>query len=373
MAIEIREVKNLHDLKTFIRFPANLYKNNPYYVPPMFADDMNTLRSDKNAAFAEAKARYFMAYKDGKLAGRVAAIVVSKEEKKFGKKLMRFGWLDFIEDPEVAKALMGAVEGWAKELGMVGVHGPLGFTDLDREGMLVEGFEDIATMATNYNYPYYPKYLESLGYAKEWDWLEYVMTLPDKSPEKVEKAAELIIKRYNLHMFKGTKKDLVKIAPQIFDVLEEAYRHLYGVVPLSQEQVQGYIDQYITFADPVFVPVVLDENDKVIAFGITFPSFSKALQKNRGRLFPFGFIPMLQSMKNNEMADLYLVGVRDEYLGKGINALLMKQIFDVFKSKGFKYIDSNLNLEDNNDVQLMWKYYENRQSKRHRCFIKPLA
>ena len=267
MSIEIREVISDRDLKTFIRYPLSLYKGSPYYVPSLFFDEMNMLRKDKNPAFADAKARYWLAYRDGKIAGRVAALVVAKHEQKWGEKYMRFGWLDFIDDDEVVQALMDAVETWAKELGMKGIHGPLGFTDLDREGMLIEGFGEVATLATYYNYPYYQKKIEALGYAKDADWVESEITVNDQSEEKIFKAAEIVAKRSNLHMFTGKKKELFKIAPQLFDVIDEAYRHLYGTVPLSEAQVKSYIDSYFGFVDVDYIPIVLDENDRVIAFG----------------------------------------------------------------------------------------------------------
>jgi len=373
MTIEIREVKTNQDLKSFIRFPLTLYKGSPYYVPSIFIDDMNTLRSDKNPAFADAKARYWLAYKDGKIAGRVAAIHVPKHEVKWGDRFMRFGWLDFIDDAEVVEALFLAVEGWAKELGMSGLHGPLGFTDLDREGMLIEGFDRVATLATNYNYPYYQKRIEDLGYSKDVDWVEYEIIVSDKYMGKIEKTAEIVSKKFDLRLFNGTKKDLLKIAPQIFEVLDEAYRNLYGTVPLSDAQVKGYIDSYFGFALVDFIPVVLDKNDRVVAFGITFPSFSKALQKSRGNLFPFGFIHFLRAMRKNDRADLYLVGVRDEYRGKGVNSMMMTQIYKAFVKHGIKYVEGNPNLETNIHVQTMWNYFENHLCKRRRCFVKHLV
>jgi len=373
MTVEIREVTNKQDLKTFIRYPLSLYKNNPYYVPSLFTDEMNTLSWDKNPVFADAKARYWLAYRDGQVVGRVAALHVPKHELKWGEKYLRFGWIDFIDDAEVVKSLISTVENWAKDLGMTGIHGPLGFTDLDREGMLVDGFAELATLATNYNYPYYPKRLEELGYVKDVDWLEFEFTVTDKFDEKITRASKLVADRYNLHLFKGKKKDLLTVAPQIFDVLEEAYRHLYGTVPLSQAQVKGYINTYFSLAIMDYVSIVMDKDDKVIAFGITFPSFSKALQQCQGRLFPFGFVTLLRAMKKNDRADLYLVGVRDEYLGKGLNSMLMKQIVQTFIDNGIKYVESNPNLELNNDVQAMWKYFKNRQHKRRRCYVKHLA
>jgi hypothetical protein len=242
MTVEIREVTSKRDLKTFIRYPLTLYKNNPYYVPSLFSDDMNTLSADKNPAFADAKTRYWLAYRDGKIVGRVAALLVPKHEHKWGEKYMRFGWIDFIDDAEVVRALMDQVEGWARELGMKGIHGPLGFTDLDREGMLIEGFDKLATLATNYNYPYYQKHLEALGYTKDVDWVEYEIIVTSQSQARIARTAEIVAKRYDLHLFKGGKNDLLKIAPELFAVLEEAYRHLYGTVPLSEAQVTTYIN-----------------------------------------------------------------------------------------------------------------------------------
>ncbi len=372
MTIQIREVTNNRELKTFIRFPLTLYKNNPYYVPSLFDDEMNTLRKDRNPAFAVSQARYWLAYRGDEIVGRVAALYVPGDEIKWGNKYVRFGWLDFIDDAEVVRALMEKVEGWAKELGMTGVHGPLGFTDMDREGMLIEGFDSIATLATYYNYPYYKSRLEELGYGKNVDWLEFTITLETQYEERIARAAELVAKKYNLHMFKGNKSGLLKLAPQIFDVIEEAYRELYGTVPLTKEQVNTYINNYFGLAIVDYIPIVLDENDKVVAFGITFPSFSKALQKSRGNLFPFGFIHFLKAMKKNDVADLYLVGVRDEYRGKGLNGMCMHQIYQTFKKNGIRYVDTNLNLETNNDVQAMWKYFETRLNKRFRCFVKHL-
>jgi GNAT superfamily N-acetyltransferase len=370
MPVEIREVTTLRQLKTFIKFPLALYKNNPYYVPAIYNDELNTLRWDRNPAFEDARARYWLAYRDGKVVGRVAAMVIPKHAQKWGQNHMRFGWIDFIDDAEVVSALMGKVEAWAREEGKVAVHGPLGFTDLDREGMLVEGFDEMTTLATIYNYPYYPKRLEALGYVKDVDWLDHEFTVTNRSEDKIKKAADLVAKRTGLHLFKGSKKDLHKIAPQIFEVIDQAYEELYGTVPLSEKQVQVYINSYFGFVDLDYLPVVLDENDRVVAFGITFPSFSKALQKNRGYLYPFGFIQMLRAIKKNDRADLYLVGVRDEYRRTGITALMANQILQTFLNRGIKYVESNLTLETNLDILAMWKYLDNRQHKRHRSYIK---
>jgi GNAT superfamily N-acetyltransferase len=372
MSVEIREVTTIRQLKTFIKFPLALYKNNPYYVPAIYNDELNTLRWDRNPAFEDARARYWLAFRDGKVVGRVAAMIIPKYAQKWGQNHMRFGWIDFIDDAEVVSALMGRVEAWAREEGMDAVHGPLGFTDLDREGMLVEGFNEMTTLATIYNYPYYPKHLEALGYVKDVDWLDHEFTVTNRSEDKIKQAAELIAKRTGLRLFNGSKKDLLKIAPQIFEVIGQAYEELYGTVPLSEKQVQAYINSYFGFVDLDYIPVVLDENDRVVAFGITFPSFSRALQKNRGYLYPFGFIHMLRAIKKNDRADLYLVGVRDEYRRTGITALMANQILQTFLKRGIKYVESNLTLETNLDILAMWKYLDNRQHKRHRSYIKRL-
>jgi GNAT superfamily N-acetyltransferase len=373
MTIEIREVASKSELKTFIEYPQKLYKGNPYYVPSLYFDEMNTLTREKNPAFKTAKAHLWMAFRDGELVGRIAGIHIPAHQQKWGVNLVRFGWFDLIDNPEVAAALLGKVEAWARELGAEGVHGPLGFTDLDREGMLVEGFEELATLATNYNYPYYSKLVEGLGFVKDIDWVSNEIHLVSQFIDKIEKTAALVSKRYELHLFKGTKKQLYKIAPQIFEVIDEAYRKLYGTVPLNEEQVKWYVDQYFGFAQLKYLPVIMDKDNRVVAFGITFPSFSKALRRSKGKLFPFGFIHFLWALTFNDTADLYLEGVRDEYRGKGLNGMMMNEIYKSFIRSGVKKVETNLTLETNNDVQVQWKYFEARQHKRHRIYIKKFA
>ena len=370
MTVEIREINDKRGIKTFISFPQSLYKGNHYYVPNLFFDEVNTLSKDKNPAFQTAKAHFWLAYRDGKIVGRIAGIYVPAHAQKWGENLVRFGWFDFIDDMEVVKALIGKVEEWAKEIAAEGVHGPLGFTDLDREGMLVEGFEELATLATNYNFPYYPKRLEELGYSKDIDWVSNEIHLVDRSMEKIEKTAELVAKRYDLHLFKGSKRNLLKLAPQIFEVINEAYRKLYGTVPLTAGQVTGYVNQYFGFAQIKYIPVVLDKDERVVAFGITFPSFSKALRRSKGRLFPFGFIHFLWALQFNDTVDLYLEGVRDEYRGKGLNGMMMNVLYKNMIKSGIVKVETNLTLENNNDVQVQWKYFDARQHKRHRIYIK---
>lgn len=373
MTVTVREITTLHGLKTFIRLPLNLYHGNPYYVPALFFDELNTLRHDRNPAFEHCEARYWLAYKHGQVVGRIAAILNHKHIEKWGQKYLRFGWIDFIDDETVSAALLGAVETWGRAEGMEAVHGPLGFTDLDREGTLVEGFDEIATLSTSYNYPYYAKHLASLGYTKDTDWVEYEMTVPHEPDPTIARIADIAKRRYKLHLLEArNKRDLLKYADELFDILDESYAHLYGTVPLTRKQVEAYVHQYFGFVQPDFVPIVLDERNQMVAFGITLPSLSKALQKSHGDLFPFGFLHLLKSLKTFDRFDLYLVAVRKEYQSKGVNAILMDRMNEVFLRLGVKKVESNPELETNANVQGQWKYYQRRQHKRRRVFIKQL-
>ena len=373
MDVQIKEVTTLKELKAFIRFPFTLYRANPYWVPTLVSDDLNTLRRDKNPAFETCEARYWLAYRGGSIVGRVAAILNHPHIEKWGQRYMRFGWLDFIDDPQVSAALFQTVEAWAKEVAMTAVHGPLGFTDMDREGMLVEGFDELATLATYYNHPYYPAHMEKLGYTKDTDWVEYEITMPTEPEEKIARMANIVMKRNKFKLLEmRNKKELLKHAKELFQLLEDEYSHLYGTVPLTPRQVDAYIAQYFGFVTPNFVPMVFNEKNEMVAFGVALPSLSRALQKSGGRLFPFGFIFLLNALKKNDRADLYLVAVRSEYRGSGANAILMNNMYEVFRKLGVKKIETNPELETNHLVQGQWKYFETRQHKRRRVFIKHL-
>jgi GNAT superfamily N-acetyltransferase len=374
MEVQIKEVSTLKELKAFIQFPFTLYRNNPYWVPNLVSDDLNTLRRDKNPAFETCEARYWLAYQNGAMVGRVAAILNHPHIEKWGQHYMRFGWLDFIDDLQVSAALLQAVETWAKETGMTAVHGPLGFTDLDREGMLVEGFDELATMATYYNHPYYPNHMENLGYFKDTDWVEYEISMPTEPDEKIARMAAIVMKRNKFRLLElRNKKELLEHAKELFQLLESEYQNLYGFVPLTRKQVEAYIAQYFGFVTPDFVPMVFNDKNEMVAFGVGLPSLSRALQKSRGRLFPFGFIHLLNALKKNDRADLYLVAVKSEYRGSGANAILMNSMYDVFRRLGVKKIETNPELETNRLVQGQWKYFETRQHKRRRVFIKQLG
>ena len=373
MSVEIHEVISRGELKDFIRFPLDLYKKNPYYVPQLSGDELNTLRRDKNAAFDHCQARYWMAYKDGRPVGRIAGILNRLHIQTWNQHYLRFGWVDFIDDPEVSSALFNRVENWAAELEMKAVHGPLGFTDMDREAMLVEGFDEPGTLAAIYNYPYYPVHLERMGYIKDVDWIEYQIQVPDQKMEKLDAISELVQKRYGLHLANvKNKKELVPYIPRIFDLLNTAYHPLYGVVALTPRQIEQYVDQYFGFIYPDFVPIVVDEQDQLVAFAITMPSLTRALQKARGDLLPFGFIHLLRALRKNDRGDLYLVAVQPEYQGKGVNSILMSRLLQVFHKYGIRQAESNPELETNVLVQGQWKYFETRQHKRRRVYIKHL-
>jgi hypothetical protein len=371
MDIHVNEITTVKELKSFIQFPFELYRGNPYWVPTLQFDELNTLRRDKNPAFEHCEARYWLAYRDGRIVGRVAAILNRKHIEKWEQRYMRFGWIDFIDDPRVSEALLLQVETWAKETGMTAVHGPLGFTDLDREGMLVEGFTELSTLATIYNHPYYPQHMEKHGYTKDTDWMEYEFSVPPEPNETIARIADISMRRCKLKILElHNKKELLLYAKELFKLLDDEYKHLYGTVPLTEKQIETYVNQYFGFVTPDFVPMIMDQNNRMVAFGIIMPSLSLALQKAKGQLYPFGFIHLLRALKKNDRADLYLVAVRSEYQGKGVNAILMNKMHGVFNRLGIKKIESNPELETNQNIQGQWKHYEKRQHKRRRVFIK---
>jgi GNAT superfamily N-acetyltransferase len=369
--VTIKEVENNKELRAFVNFPFSLYKGSPNWVPALRSDDLNTFRSDRNPAFEFCKSRYWLAYKQGKIVGRVAGIINQRHIDKWGQKYVRFGWIDFIDDMDVSAALLKKVEDWALENELEAVHGPLGFTDMDREGMLVEGFDELGTLATFYNYAYYPQHMQAAGYDKDTDWVEYEIQMPEKPDEKISRLSKILLSKYDLRLltFKK-KKDLMPYAKAVFDLLDETYSHLYSVTPLSSKQVDAYIKQYFGFINPDFAPLVVDTDDNLIAFGITMPSLSHALRKGKGRLLPTGFVHLLSALTKNDKGDLYLVAVRHAYQGKGINAILINRLIEVFNEFGIHSVESNPELEDNLNVRTQWKNFDHRQHKRRRIFIK---
>lgn len=374
MAIIIKKVTSPKELKSFIRFNYELYKNNPYSVPDLYDDMLNTFSPEKNAAFEFCEADYFLAYKDNKLVGRVAAIINRRANETWNKKEVRFGWIDFIDDLEVSKALLATVEDWGRQRGMEAIVGPLGFTDMDAEGMLVEGFDQLGTMATIYNYPYYPEHMEKLGYEKEADWVEFKLTVPDKLPGKFVRISEIILQKYNLKIKKLSRKELKEknYGQRIFDLINEAYAPLYGYSKMTQRQIDQYIKMYLPLIDLRMVSLVEDAEENLVAVGISMPSLSKALQKAKGRMLPFGWFHLLKALfiKKPKVLDLLLVGVKPEYQSKGVNALLFYDLVPVYQQMGFEYGESNPELELNKKVQAQWTAFESVQHKRRRAFKK---
>lgn len=375
MAIEIRKIDTKCGLKKFVKWGIDLYKDNDCFVPPLVMDDVNTLDPKNNPAFDFCESIYFMAYDNGKPVGRIAGIINNVVNEKTGKKTLRFGWVDFIDDPRVSEALFRAVEVWGRSKGMEEIVGPLGFSDMDPEGMLVEGFDQEGTMATIYNYPYYPKHLEAMGFEKEADWVEFRMTVPDGIPERYQRISDIIKRKYELSTPKYTSaKKLVKdYGQEIFQLINEAYSELYGYSPLTPRQINRYISMYIPVLRLDNISLIVDKDKKLIGVGIAMPSMSKALIKCRGRMFPFGWIHLLKALRGqNDVVDLLLVAVKPEYQSKGVNSLLFTDLIPCFINNGYKYAESNPELELNQKVQSQWGYFETRQHKRRRAYRKPL-
>ena len=377
--IEIKKVESKKDMKTFIDFHYDLYEGNEYDVPNLFSDEMNTLSKDKNAAFEFCEAEYYLAYKDGKLAGRVAAIINHKANNKWGKKSVRFGWIDFIDDREVSKALLDAVEKYGKEKGMEDVVGPLGFTDMDPEGMLTWGFDQLGTMPTIYNYPYYPEHIEALeGFVVDNKYVEFKIMVPDTVPEKYAKIAMMIEKRYNLHVRKLTKKDVFQggMGQKIFDLINDTYKDLYGYSELSQKQIDQLIKSYLGFLDFNLITCIEDWTDgehKLIGVGITMPSLAHALRKcRRGRLLPFGWYHVLRAIKQHKtnIVDLLLIGILPEYRAKGANALLFADLIPWYQKYGIEWGETQVELETNAGVQGQWGALTPVMHKRRKCYKK---
>ena len=376
MAIIIKKVSSKKELKTFIRFNYELYKGNPYSVPDLYDDMLNTFSSKKNAAFEFCEAEYFLAYKDNKVMGRVAAIINNRANQTWDKKEVRFGWIDFIDDEEVSSALLKAVEYWGKQKGMDTITGPLGFTDMDAEGMLIEGFDQLGTMATIYNYPYYPQHMEKLGFEKDADWVEFKLMVPDKLPEKFVRISEIILQKYKLKIKKLTRKEIKEkhYGQKIFDLINEAYAPLYGFSKMTQGQIDQYVNTYLPLLDLRMVSIVETEDGELVAAGISMASLSEALQKAKGRILPFGWFYLLKALfiKRPKVLDLLLVGVKPEYQSKGVNALLFYDLVPTFKKMGFVYGESNPELEENKKVQAQWSAFESVQHKRRRAFKKAI-
>ncbi|MDY5685118.1 MAG: N-acetyltransferase [Prevotella sp.] len=379
-AVQIKKVETRYDLKKFIEFHYDLYEGNAYDVPNLYSDELNTLRKDRNAAFDFCEAEYFLAYKEGRIVGRVAAIINHKANDKWGRKSVRFGWIDFVDDTEVSAALIKAVEDYGREKGMEEIVGPLGFTDMDPEGMLTEGFDQLGTMATIYNYEYYPRHIEAMdGFTTDNKYVEYKLYVPKTVPEKYAKVADMIQRRYNLHIRKLTKKDVFEggYGNQIFQLINETYKDLYGFSELSDRQIEQYVNMYFPLADLSLITVIEDRsaNNKMVGMGISIPSLSRALQKcRRGRLLPFGWWHVLRAIKQHKTkyVDLLLLGVRPEYRAKGANALLFADLIPRYQAYGFEWGETQVEMETNESVQNQWGPLNPILHKRRKCYKKNL-
>lgn len=376
MSVQIKKVETNKDLRTFSKFANKLYKGSAFYVPTMPVDERNTLDKKKNAAFEFCDADYFLAYKDGKLVGRVAAILNPKANMAWKTKQVRFGWIDFIDDYEVSEALINQVIAWGRERGMEHIAGPLGFTDFDPEGMLVEGFDRLGTMAMLYNHPYYMVHMERLGMVKEVDWLEFRITIPEVLPEKFVKMSEIVKQRYNLKIRKLTHRDIKRenYGQKFFNLINESYCNLYGYSLLSEKQIDQYVKFYLSVLDLRMASFVENEQGELIAAGVAMPSLSEALQKCGGNLFPTGWWHLVKNMyiRKPDTLDLLLVGVRPDYQSKGVNAMIFTDLFQVYKDMGFKYAETSAELETNVKIQQMFGIFEPEQHKRRRIYTKEI-
>lgn len=376
MSVTIKIVNTKGDLKAFVKFPLKLYKGCPFYVPGLYMDEMATLNPATNPMSKYAKSRLFLAYKDGKLVGRVAAIINEIANKNWQHQEVRFGWIDFIDDMEVSKALIEAVSDWGRNMGMTQVTGPLGFTDFDNEGCVVEGFDQISTYALRYNYEYYAKHFQALSMTKANDWLEYRIYVPDALPEKVTRIANIVRERYGLHIKKLTKRDVTKggYGQKLFDLVNRTYFSLYDFTVLPQDVMDKYVESYLGLLDMDYVTVIEDSQDKLVALAVAMPSIARAVQKGRGYLFPLGWWHLLKAMylKHDKAIELMLIGVDPEYRNRGVHAMLFNQFIGNLIKGGFKYGESNAEMESNTSVQNIWNDYQKDFIRRRRVFTKEI-
>lgn len=367
--VQIIQVTSEKQLLDFIKFPMMLYKNNQNFVPSLINDEKNIWNPKENPALAYSEAKQFLAYKNGKIAGRIAVLINHKEAQELGIEKVRFGWLDFIDDAEVSEALLNEAIKLAQEKGLKKIEGPMGFTNLDKAGMLTYGFDKLATMIGIYNAPYYAVHLENLGLTKEKEWVEYEIVFPEQLPEKVEKFSKLIAEKYQLETIKfGSKEDILPLVEPMFKLLDETYKNLSTYTPISDEQIQHYKEKYFGLIDKDYIICIKDKNDQLISFAITMPSYSRALQKSKGKLLPFGWWHFLSAGRKNDRANFYLIGVHPEYQRRGVTAIIFKEIYEIFKKKGVKFLETNPELEENKNIQLLWQDYHPVNHKRRRTY-----
>lgn len=367
--IEITEVTTKKHLKEFVLLPFGLYKDNKYWVPPLIKDEMETLDLKKNPVSRNAEATYFIAYKNGKPAGRIAVIINHLEIDQLGKKKIRFGWFDVIDDIEVTKALLEKVYETGRKHQLEYAEGPVGFSNMEKAGILTKGFEEMNTMITWYHHPYYAEHFEKLGYEKQATWVEYRLNIPDAIKEKVAKFSAIIKERYGLSVIRfKNKKEILPYVDAMFGLLNNTYNSLQTFVPVQQYQIDYYKEKYFGFIHPDYITCIKDKRDKLIAFSVVMPSFNKALKKANGKLFPFGWSHILKAQKKNDTAAFYLIGIDPEYQGKGVTAIIFEEMQYLFNSKGISKVETNPELVENTAVQLLWKDYDPVQHKERSTF-----
>ena len=374
--IEIRELAPTKaNIKKFVKFQRDLYKGNAYYVPPLLSGEIEDLTPSVNPAYDFCDGNYYMAYRDGKPVGRIAVMINRQVNDISGEKMARFGYVDFIDDREVSGALLAKAEEWARAKGMDKLVGPLGFTDMDREGTLVEGFEELSTMNTIYNYPYYQDHITGAGFEKDSDWMEFVMEVPDSIPERYSRIADLVKRKFGLKVLKYSNRKQLKVdyGHALFELINEAYKDLYQYSPLTPRQIDKYIKDYLGMLNLDLLTLIIDKDRRLIGVGVAIPSMSRALQKSQGKMFPFGWYHLLKGLKGvNDRVDLLLVAVSPAYQNKGVNALLFQDLIPQFIKYGYKYAESNPEMETNAKVQSQWEYFSRRQHRRRRSFCKML-
>ena len=367
--IKVKQVLNSSGLELFIKFPMELYKGNPYYVPPLINEEKSIWMKEENPALQYSEAAQFLAYKGENIVGRIAVMINYKEEKELGIRKVRFGWLDFIDDIEVSKTLIDTAIEYAKSKGISKIEGPMGFTNLDKAGMLTKGFDKLATMIGIYNFDYYPKHMEQLGLVKEKEWVEFEINFPDTLPDKVEKFSRLIAEKYELELVKfKAKKDILPLVDSMFKLLDDTYKNLSTYTPITEEQIKHYKEKYFKFIDKDYIVCIKDKSGSLISFAITMPSYSKALQKAKGKLFPFGWWHLLNAGKKNDRANFYLIGIHPQYQKRGVTAIIFKEIYETFKKKGVKFLETNPELEENASIQALWQDYNPINHKRRRTY-----
>lgn len=367
--ITIKEVKTKKELKKFVEFPNKLYKDCEYFVPQLSSDEIAKFNPKKNPAYEFCETKLFLAYKDKKVVGRIAGLISYAYIKKINKNIMRFTRFDVIDDLEVSRMLTDAVKAWGRQKGMEQLIGPIGFTDIDAQGMLVEGFNEMNLSITLYNYDYYNKHLEALGFRKDIDWVEYQISMPEKMDERIERVSNIVQKRYGFYRIKPTRKELFTLAWDAFRVINEAFAKLYGTVPLTDKIIEKSIKDYIPLVNLDFVIAIMNKENELIGFGLLVPSLAEATKKSKGKLFPFGAFRLLRALKKFDVLEMYFIAVKPEYQNMGVNAIIMHEaIKEAIKYK-IKYAETGPELETNNAVQDQWKDFNARQHRRRRCYI----